>query len=96
MWSIIGLVGLFVSFSGAALLAFTAVKSECEILNEATPRMPVSSGGPGTENFEKAVRNLPNVQALLRQARVARYGLWILVIGFLIQFTGALALFICP
>jgi hypothetical protein len=96
MWSIVGLVGLFESFSGAALLAFTAVKSESQILHEGTPRIPAVSAHPGDEKFKEAVRNLPHVQALLRQSRVAKCGLWILAIGFLLQFTGALALFICP
>ncbi len=95
MWSIVGLVGLFVSFSGAALLAVTAVKSEGEILNEAAPRLPVG-GPPGSKEYEKSLRNMPNVQALLRQSRVAKYGLWILTIGFLLQLSGAIALFICP
>jgi len=95
MWSIVGLVGLFASFSGAALLAATAVKSESEILNEAAPCLPVGRP-PGSEEYKKSLRNMPNVQALLRQSRVAKYGLWILTIGFLLQFSGALALFICP
>lgn len=97
MWSIVGLVGLFVSFSGAALLAFTAVKSEGQVLREGTPRIPaIKSGHIGGEEYKEAVRNLSHVQALLRQSRVAKCGLWILAIGFLLQFTGALALFICP
>ena len=95
MWSIVGLVGLFTSFSGAALLVFTAVKSEGEIWNEAALRMPVG-GSLGSEEYKNSLRNMPNVQALLRHSRVAKYGLWILTIGFLLQFSGALALFICP
>lgn len=91
MWSIVGLVGLFVSFSGPALLAITAVKSEGEILNEAALRMPV--GGPlGSEEYKNSLRNMPNVQALLRRSRVAKCALWILTIGFLLQFISALVL----
>lgn len=95
MWSIVGLVGLFVSFSGAALLVAKAVKSEDEITEEATPRLPSFPEGPHTEeDWKGAIRRLPHTQALLRQSRVAKCGLWILTIGFFLQFSGALALFI--
>jgi hypothetical protein len=96
MWSIVGSIGLFVSFSRATLLAATAVKNKDEILNEAAPRLPVSAGPPVTDKFKEALLRLPQVQALLRQSRVAKYGLWILTISFLLQFSGALALFIYP
>jgi hypothetical protein len=95
MWSIVGLVGLAVSFVGAAVLTYTAIKSEGKILNEAAPRLPVG-GPPGSEEYEKSLRNSPNVQALLRQSRVAKWGLGILTFGFAIQFIGGLGLFIYP
>ncbi|MFW6116238.1 MAG: hypothetical protein ACOC6F_00790 [bacterium] len=90
----VGLIGLFVSFFGAALLAKTAVKSEREILNEAAPRLPI--GPLGSEEYENSLRNMPNVQALLRQSGRAKSGLWILAIGFLLQFISALVLYVCP
>ncbi len=92
MWSIIGLIGLGISFSGAVLLATTGVKSEDEILNEAAPRLPVG-GPPGSNHYKKSLREMPNVQALLRQSKAAKFGLWILTIGFLIQFSSALGSF---
>jgi hypothetical protein len=95
VWPILGLVGLLVGFFGALLLALTAVKSERDILNETAPRLPVG-GPPGSENYEKSLRSMPNVQALLRQSKVAKCGLWGLTIGFLLQFGSALALLIGP
>ncbi len=92
MWSAIGLIGLGISFAGAILLATKGVKSEDEILNEAAPRLPVG-GPPGSNLYKKSLREMPNVQALLRQSKTARCGLWILTIGFLLQFSSALALF---
>jgi len=91
MWSIVGLIGLSMSFVGAFLLAIKAVKSEGEILNEAAPRLPIG-GPPGSEEYKNSLRNMPNVQALLRQSRVAKCGLWILTIGFLLQLISAIAL----
>ena len=91
MWLIIGLAGLFVSFFGAAMVAIKAVKSEGEILNEAAPRLPVG-GPPGSQEYKDSLRNMPNVQALLRQSRVVKRGLWILTTGFLLQFVSALVL----
>jgi len=73
MWSILGLVGLFTSFSGAVLLALTSVKNESEILKEAAPRLPVG-GPPGSKEYERSLRGMPNVQALLRQSRKAKSG----------------------
>jgi hypothetical protein len=93
MWSIIGLVGLAISFSGATLMASKGVKSEDEILSEAAPRLPVG-GPPGSNQYKKSLREMPNVQALLRQSKLARFGLWILAIGFIFQFGGALGSFI--
>jgi len=93
MLSMLGLVGLFANFCGAVLLASTAVKREGEILNEAAPRLP-SGGPPGSKEYEKSLRSLPNVQALLRQSRVAKCGLWILTAGFLLQLVSASAIFI--
>jgi uncharacterized membrane protein len=90
MWSIIELIGIFLSFLGSALLATTAIKSKKEILSEATPKLPVSSGPPGTTAFENAVLKLPQVQGLFRQSKIAKWGLWILTIGFFLQFIGAL------
>ena len=92
MWSILGLIGLIVSFSGAILVAITGVKTEDEILNEAAPRLPVG-GPPGSNQYKKSLREMPNVQALIRQSKTARTGLWILAVGFLIQFSSALAIF---
>lgn len=90
MLSMLGLVGLLANFCGAAVLASTAIKGEGEILNEAAPRLP-SGGPPGGKEYEKSLRSLPNVQALLRQSRVAKYGLWILTFGFLLQLASASA-----
>ncbi|MFH1639912.1 MAG: hypothetical protein ABIB93_06370 [Chloroflexota bacterium] len=95
MWSIVGLVGLFAGFLGACMLAVTAIKNEGEILSEGTVILP-SGGPPGSEEYEKSIRNMPKVQALFRQSKVAKYGLWIMTAGFLLQFSSALALFICP
>ena len=93
MWSVIGLIGLGISFAGAVLLATRGVKSEDEILNEAAPRLPVG-GPPGSGPYKKSLRKMPNVQALLRQSKAAKCGLWIITIGFLLQFSSALALFV--
>jgi hypothetical protein len=94
MWSIIGLIGLGVSFSGAIVLAIKAVKSEDEILNEARLRAPVGEG-PDTEQLRDSLLSMPNVQALLRQSKVAKRGLWILTVGFLLQLVSAAQL-VCP
>jgi len=96
MLSIIGLIGLGVSFFGSVLLVITGIKSEDEILNEAAPRLPVGgpvSGPPDSNQYKKSLREMPNVQALFRQSKAARLGLWILTIGLFIQFSSALGLF---
>ncbi len=92
MWSVIGLIGLGISFAGAILLETRGVKSEVEILNEAAPRLPVG-GRPGSDQYKKSLREMPNVQALLRQSKIARCDLWLLTICFLFQFSSALASF---
>lgn len=88
MWPIIQLIGLVTSFSGAFLLVLKAVKSESEIVEESKPLM--AYGHPDSEQYEKSIRSMPNVQALFRQAKVAKCGLWIITIGFFLQFIGAL------
>jgi hypothetical protein len=92
MWAVIELIGLGMSFAGAVLLATRGIKSEDQILNEAAPRLPVG-GPPGSDQYKKSLREMPNVQALLRQSKTAKCGLWLLTIGFLFQFTSAFALF---
>ena len=57
MWSIIGLVGLAISFSGATLMASKGVKSEDEILKEAAPRLPVG-GPPDSNQYKKSLREM--------------------------------------
>ncbi len=88
MWSIIGLIGLFVSFSGAVLLVLSAVKSQDEIVEEAKPSLPV--GAFDSKTYKDSIRKMPHVQALFRQAKVAKWGLWIITIGFCLQFIGSL------
>lgn len=89
MAPILDLLGLIVSFSGALILVKTAIKGEGELLSEAAPQLP-TGGPPGSKEYEASLRSLPNVQALLRQSKVAKWGLRIIVIGFLIQLSGAL------
>lgn len=92
MWLVVGLFGQLFSFIGAFLLALTAVKGEGEILDEAAPRLPI---GPfGSKEYEESLRKMTNVQALLRQSRVAKYGLWIMTFGFFCQFFSTLFLLV--
>ena len=81
------------SFFGTALLAKRAVKSDDEILREAALRAPV--GPLDSDEYKNSLRKMPNVQVLLRQSRRAECGLRILIIGFLLQFIGALVI-VCP
>jgi len=96
MWCyIVGLIGLLTSSIGAMLLVFKAVKSEDQILHEATPMVPALPAGVETEEmWKEALRKLPMVQALLRQSQQAKVGFCILAVGFIFQFVGALALLI--
>jgi len=80
-------------FFGAALLAKTVVKSEDEILREAALRAPVEP--LDSDEYKNSLRKMPNVQVLFRQSRRAKCGLWILTIGFLLQFIGDLVI-VCP
>ena len=94
-WSMVGIIGLAVSFSGAFLFALKGVKSRNQILAEGTPRIPSLPAGPETkEDMQRALLKIPAVQALIRQSKIARIGVWVLAIGFLLQFSSALALFL--
>jgi len=94
-WAILGLVGLAVSFAGAFLFALKGIKGRKQILEEGTPRIPALPAGSETdEDWQNAVLELPAVQALVQQSHTARMGVWVLAIGFLLQFASALALFL--
>ena len=84
---IFGSIGLVVSFSGAFLLALSSVKKEEEIVEESKLLAPV--GHPGSEQYIKSIRRMPHVQALFKQSKKVRSGLWILTIGFAFQIIGA-------
>ena len=77
------------------MFALKGIKSRKQIINEGTPRIPSLPAGPETkEDWEKAVLKLPAMQVLIRQSKIARIGTWVLAVGFLLQFSSALALFL--
>ena len=90
MLSILGMVGLILSFFGSAVLAYNAIRSKSKILSDSIPRLPtISTADRHKKGLEGALKEsmlkMPSVQALLWQSTVAMVGLVLLTIGFAFQ-----------
>jgi len=84
------IVGLVLSFLGSTILAAIAIKSREQILRVSRQRVPVVRTTDRHEKglepaYDEAIMRMPEVQARLRQSKVAIVGLVLLTIGFLLQ-----------
>ncbi len=90
MLSILGMVGLILSFFGSAILAFNAIRSKSKILSDSIPQLPsISTADRQEKGLEEALKasmsKMPYVQTLLWQSNVAMIGLVLMTLGFAFQ-----------
>ena len=100
MVSILGMVGLILSFFGSAILARNAIRSKSKILSDSIPTLPaISSADRREKGLEEALREamseMPSVQALLWQSNAAIVGLALLTIGFAFQVGSVVLTIVC-
>ena len=80
----LSLLGLALDVVGAVLLAWPIFRlRDRDAVETARPRLPL---GPTDDD----VRRLPTYIDLMRQGRFARWGMVLLIAGFLLQFAGTL------
>lgn len=95
MQFILGIIGLSLSFLGSGTLVFFAAKTKEQILSERRQRIPVMNSGDrktmgNGKAYDKALLDMPEIKAALKQAKISRIGLVLLTLGFAMQICAVL------